>query len=184
MKNKKTILIAVLVLVAVCTGVYLAFNNTASKQYGAAEGFMKLYYGAFDSKNLDMLTEEVFVDGNSDEIEALYRDKYENLLTKEAYERLAADRDIFESEQIVKDFGCTLELTDVDFEKYADTVDGNPVYSYNARIKATFPDKGNREFTETGTVELVKEDNQWKVNRLNNMRGNLYKNISTFTSGS
>lgn len=185
MNKKFYAFIPVILLVLVFIGCVI-FNNSASQHQKAASDFLKEYYSADDYKILDEIKTVTDIERLNAISESLYQEKYRETLTKEAYERLAANRDIFEPEEIVKDFGCTLEFENAEIKKHAETVKGNPVYSYNARIKATLPNNEIKEFIETGTIELVRdEDNKWKVSRLNIAnRRNLYKSIEEIISDS
>lgn len=182
MNKKLIIFIPIILAIVILSGIYIAYNNIATAHYNAAFNFLNSYYSKDNYNILEKLADEMSSEGITDTFEALFQEKYNDLLTKEAYEHLAANRIILEPEQIVKDFDCSLELISVDIQKESKTVEGNHVYSYNARINVTLPNKEYKNFIETGTIEFFKEDNQWKVNRLNINKGNLYNSIEKFIS--
>lgn len=185
MKRKGIFFAAIVLLCAVLLVIYVTNNGAEKKRKDAVSGLLKIYYSADDDETLDKVSDGASAAGEFDStFEALYNEKYIEYLTKDAYERLSANRTILEPEKIVRDFGCTLKFIEADISKSADSAEGHPVYSYNARINVTLPDNENREIIETGTVEFVKEENQWKVDLLNVKTGELYDRVKDLAPAS
>ncbi len=162
---KKLIIPIVIVLLLIIIGsVFILNNYESNQQIHTMKSFLESYYTVNDFKILDDLENQVNLENIISIFDALYEEEYKSYITKDCYNDIVANRSIFYTKTIAKDFNCTMSLSGVEFDRLADTVDGSPAFSYTVRVKTTLEDQKSRDIVETGTLTIKRVDNKWLIN--------------------
>lgn len=188
-KKKGLVIVITACLIIALTGVFIV-NNTGnhsiqtSQQSNIMESLLETYYNTNSHDILDELMTETDFSGLDSLLDSLYQEKYKDLLSEDAYGILVSNRAILDSEQIVKDFDCTLELISTEFIKEGETFEKYPSYSYKAYVKITLSNLESKEVVETGSINFSKEEDKWIISLLKIEIGALYNQANELSSGS
>ncbi len=178
---KKLIIPIIIVLLLIIIGsVFIINNHKSNKQIRIMKSFFDSYYTVNDFKILDDLENQVNLENIISIFDALYEEEYKNYITKDCYNDIVANRSIFYTKTIAKDFNCTMSLSGVEFDRLANTVDGSPAFSYTARVRTTLGDQNSKEIVETGTLIIKQVDNKWLINNFY-CRRELYGEVKNLT---
>lgn len=150
-------------MLAICLiSLMLVFIPTESRhQKHIMEAFLKNHYSAQKYDNYAIL-----MSGDLEVTDLLYHQKYENLITKDAYDRMVAARVVLESEKTVKENGCTILMERSSFQKNKSaTIEGNPSYEYIVQVKLKFGNNDISIVNLSGVITLAKQDGKWIISR-------------------
>lgn len=151
---KKTI-IGLIIIISIIMFSWTIFQNQNREKNSAVE-FLELYYTVEDTP--------IYSVTNISVLEKSLNNKYGNLVTQTCLENLTANRLIIENEQFVKELGGTLSLKSVQLEK--DTGNNADISQYTFKVTAilTFEDNTTKEIELMGTISVIKENENYKVN--------------------
>lgn len=158
-------LIKKIIMLSVCIAVIvvLVLLNDGSKKI--AKEFLNKYYTVSDVS--------ISQSKSIDEIKESLEKKYENLLTHNALEKLAANRWILESEKAANEFNCKLEIKKISL-KQSEKDNNKKRYEYTVVSVVKYSDGKEKEISQSGTLELIKKDDKWIIDSVYVRDGELY----------